>query len=136
MGVGVCSHLLVLQNMEDFRSKSYGDGRMRIETYSAPGNGGGMQDLRCHSASYASSVHPTQTQTQTQTQMGNDVKFKKGKSTNGSTSKSWSFSDPELQRKKRVASYKVYAVEGKLKGSFRKSFKWLKDRCNSVVHGW
>ncbi|XP_061361686.1 uncharacterized protein LOC133305472 isoform X2 [Gastrolobium bilobum] len=105
--------------MEDFRSKSYGDGRMQIETYS----GGGMQDLRCHSASYASS-------------MGNDAKFKKGKSTNGSTSKSWSFSDPELQRKKRVASYKVYAVEGKLKGSLRKSFKWLKDRCNRVVYGW
>ncbi|KAK7291827.1 hypothetical protein RIF29_07281 [Crotalaria pallida] len=125
--------------MEDFRSKSYGDGRnMQIETYSGTGvttsSGGvhGMQDLRCYSASYASSVHPTQTQTQIQ----NDFKFKKGKSTNGSTSKSWSFSDPELQRKKRVASYKVYSVEGKLKGSLRKSFKWIKDRCNRVVHGW
>ncbi|XP_029129514.1 uncharacterized protein LOC114914879 [Cajanus cajan] len=110
--------------MEDFRSKSYGDGRMQIESYS----GNNMQDLRCHSASYASSVHPTQTH--------NDAKFKKGKSTNASTSKTWTFSDPELQRKKRVASYKVYAVEGKLKGSLRKSFKWLKDRCNRVVYGW
>ncbi|KAK2412448.1 hypothetical protein P8452_72815 [Trifolium repens] len=121
--------------MEDFRSKSYGDGRNQIETYSAPGNGTsnvyGMQDLRCYSASYASSVHPTQTQMN-----NNDAKFKKGKSTNGSTSKSWSFSDPELQRKKRVASYKVYSVEGKLKGTFRKSFKWIKDRCSRVVHGW
>ncbi|KAH1216308.1 hypothetical protein HKD37_13G036235 [Glycine soja] len=116
--------------MEEFRSKSYGDGRMQIEAY----RGTNMQDLRCYSASYASSVHPTTTQ---QTQMGNnDAKFKKGKSTNGSTSKSWSFSDPELQRKKRVASYKVYAVEGKLKGSLRKSFKWFKDRCNRVVYGW
>ncbi|RYR77197.1 hypothetical protein Ahy_A01g001651 isoform A [Arachis hypogaea] len=112
--------------MEDFRSKSYGDGRMQIEPY----NVHGMQDLRCYSASYASSVHPTQIH------VANDPKFKKGKSTNGSTSKSWSFSDPELQRKKRVASYKVYAVEGKLKGSLRKSFKWLKDRCNRVVYGW
>ncbi|RYR77196.1 hypothetical protein Ahy_A01g001651 isoform B [Arachis hypogaea] len=112
--------------MEDFRSKSYGDGRMQIEPYTGPtGN-----DLRCYSASYASSVHPTQIH------VANDPKFKKGKSTNGSTSKSWSFSDPELQRKKRVASYKVYAVEGKLKGSLRKSFKWLKDRCNRVVYGW
>lgn len=130
--------------MEDFRSKSYGDGRMQIEPYSAaaaaPSNGAtatgvyGMQDLRCYSASYASSVHPAQTQNQ----MSNisDVKFKKGKSTNGSASKSWSFSDPEMQRKKRVASYKVYSVEGKLKGSIRKSFKWIKDRCNRVVHGW
>lgn len=108
---------------------------MQIETYSG-GNGiHGMQDLRCYSASYASSANPAQTQAQTQ-MGGNDVKFKKGKSTNGSISKSWSFTDPELQRKKRVASYKVYAVEGKLKGSFRKSFKWLKDRCNRVVYGW
>ncbi|XP_004507952.1 uncharacterized protein [Cicer arietinum] len=131
--------------MEDFRSKSYGDGRMQqIETYSAPQNGAtttttvyGMQDLRCYSASYTSSVHPTQTQNQPQIgATTNDVKFKKGKSTNGSTSKSWSFNDPELQRKKRVASYKVYAVEGKLKGSLRKSFKWIKDRCTRVVHGW
>ncbi|TKY54468.1 ATP-dependent DNA helicase Q 1 [Spatholobus suberectus] len=112
--------------MEDFRSKSYGDGRMQIEGYSRTN----MQDLRCYSASYDSSVHPTQTQ-----MPNNDPKFRKGKSTNGSTSKSWSFSDPELQRKKRVASYKVYAVEGKLKGSLRKSFKWLKDRCNRVVYG-
>ncbi|KAI4344536.1 hypothetical protein L6164_011751 [Bauhinia variegata] len=120
--------------MEDFRSKSYGDGRMQIESYSGAGTTSaagihGMQDLRCYSASYASSVHPTQTQ------MENDVKFKKGKSTR-STSKSWSFNDPELQRKKRVASYKAYTVEGKLKGSLRKSFKWLKDRYTRVVYGW
>lgn len=126
--------------MEDFRSKSYGDGRMQIESYH--GTGGptssgihSMQDLRCYSASYASSVYPTQAQTQTQ--MGNnDVKFKKGKSTNGSTSKSWSFNDPELQRKKRVASYKVYTVEGKVKGSLKKSFRWLKDRYSRAVYGW
>ncbi|XP_028774202.1 uncharacterized protein LOC114731234 [Neltuma alba] len=124
--------------MEDFRSKSYADGRMQIESYSRSGTASacgvhGMQDLRCYSASYASSVPPPTTQNQ----IGfNDVKFKKGKSTNSSSSKSWSFSDPELQRKKRVASYKVYTVEGKLKGSFRKSFKWLKDRYTRVVYGW
>ncbi|KAK4257801.1 hypothetical protein QN277_007339 [Acacia crassicarpa] len=124
--------------MEDFRSKSYADGRMQIESYTGIGTdpaGGfrGMQDLRCYSASYASSVPPSTAQNQ----IGmNDLKFKKGKSTNSSSSKSWSFSDPELQRKKRVASYKVYTVEGKLKGSFRKSFKWLKDRYTRVVYGW
>ncbi|KAI3774167.1 hypothetical protein L1987_48711 [Smallanthus sonchifolius] len=53
-----------------------------------------------------------------------DLNFKKGKS----TAKSWSFNDPEFQRKKRVASYKVYSVEEKVKGSFRKSFSWLKGR--------
>ncbi|XP_054820925.1 uncharacterized protein LOC129319861 [Prosopis cineraria] len=124
--------------MENFRSKSYADGRYQIESYTGTGTastGGfhGMQDLRCYSASYSSSVPPSTTQNQIGV---NDVKFKKGKSTNSSSSKNWSISDPELQRKKRVASYKVYTVEGKLKGSFRKSFKWLKDRYTRVVYGW
>ncbi|GMN53081.1 hypothetical protein TIFTF001_022222 [Ficus carica] len=129
--------------MEDFRSKSLGHGKMQIESYYGAGRtsssspGGvvvvsGMQDLRCYSASYATSVHPTHTQAQAQ----NDAKFKKGKSTNGSVSKSWTFNDPELQRKKRVASYKVYAMEGKVKGSLRKSFRWFKERCTRVVYGW
>ncbi|GFP91391.1 hypothetical protein PHJA_001283100 [Phtheirospermum japonicum] len=62
--------------------------------------------------------------------------MKKGKSISGSSSKSWSFSDPELQRKKRIASYKVYSAEGKVKGSFTKSFRWLKDKYTKVVYGW
>ncbi|KAL3498661.1 hypothetical protein ACH5RR_041393 [Cinchona calisaya] len=66
-----------------------------------------------------------------------DWKLKKGKSRNGSSiSKSWSFNDPEFQRRKRVASYKVYSVEGKVKGSFRRSFRWLKDKYTQVVYGW
>ncbi|XWS24928.1 hypothetical protein CRYUN_Cryun27aG0026800 [Craigia yunnanensis] len=31
--------------------------------------------------------------------------------------------DPKLKRKKRIASYKVFTMEGKLKSSFRNSFK-------------
>ncbi|KAF4356960.1 hypothetical protein F8388_015936 [Cannabis sativa] len=58
----------------------------------------------------------------------NEAKIKKVKSGVGSTSKSWSLNDPELQRKKRVAGYKAYVVEGKMKGSFRKSFKWIKRK--------
>ncbi|CAL5401621.1 unnamed protein product [Camellia sinensis] len=132
--------------MEDFRSKSYADGRRnQMESYSYDGNRPGptgFQDLRCYSASYASSSQaqsqsqsqPTQTQIE---EVPTEVKFKKVKSTNGSTSsKSWSLNDPELQRKKRVASYKAYSVEGMVKGSFRKSFRWLKDRYNLMVHGW
>ncbi|KAJ0264004.1 Uncharacterized protein HA466_0024350 [Hirschfeldia incana] len=42
-------------------------------------------------------------------------------------SRSWSFSDPESRRKRRVAGYKVYSVEQKMKGSIRKSFKWFKN---------
>ncbi|XAR49920.1 hypothetical protein NMG60_11004104 [Bertholletia excelsa] len=111
--------------MENFRSKSCRDGRMmKMEGFS--GGPKSMHDLRSYSVSHASSV-----------QMGKEVKGKKGKNSFGSSSlKSWSFSDPELQRKKRVVGYKVYAVEGKMKGSLRKSFKWVKDTCSHVVYGW
>ncbi|XP_058068634.1 uncharacterized protein LOC131217682 [Magnolia sinica] len=107
--------------MEDWRSKSCGDGRMQMEVY-------GGHELRCYSATYTSSA-PQQTQKDLK-------KLKKSKTSGGSSSKNWSFNDPELQRKKRVASYKVYSVEGKMKGSFRKSFRWLKDRYTQVVYGW
>ncbi|CAI0387337.1 unnamed protein product [Linum tenue] len=116
--------------MEDYRSKSYADGRSsQLDLYHHAGGGGGagMQDLRCYSASYAGGQFETNR---------DNPKLKKGKSANGSVSKTWSFNDPELQRKKRVASYKVYTVEGKVKGSFKKSFRWLKDRYTRVVHGW
>ncbi|CDP03142.1 unnamed protein product [Coffea canephora] len=123
--------------MEEFRSKSYHDGRnSQLESYSYSSNSNpssnptGLQDLRCYSASYATAANNGHTE------ISKDVKFKKGKSANGSISKSWSFNDPELQRKKRVASYKVYTVEGKVKGSLKKSFRWLKDRCTQVVYGW
>ncbi|XP_059642850.1 uncharacterized protein LOC132284737 [Cornus florida] len=116
--------------MEDYRSKSWREDRMQIESYyggrPAPTS---MNDLRSYSTSYASSSQPPP-------QMGKEVKMKKGKSSVGSTSKNWSLSDPELQRKKRVASYKVYSVEGKMKGSLRKSFRWIKDTYTQVVYGW
>ncbi|KAJ1420338.1 hypothetical protein SESBI_14472 [Sesbania bispinosa] len=114
----------------EFRSKSCKDESLQIESYTggrvAPTN---MQDLRCYSANYAaSSAYPYQ--------IGKEVKIEKGKSTIGKASKSWSFSDPELQRKKRVAGYKIYAVEGKMKGSLRKSLRWIKNTCNQAVNGW
>ncbi|ERN04009.1 hypothetical protein AMTRI_Chr13g85420 [Amborella trichopoda] len=64
---------------------------------------------------------------------GNQVKLK-SKSSSGS--KSWRLSDPEVKRRKRVAGYKVYAVEGRVKASFRKSFRWIKDKCSDIIHGW
>ncbi|EPS71133.1 hypothetical protein M569_03627, partial [Genlisea aurea] len=48
--------------------------------------------------------------------------------------KSYSFNgpsegdDPEMKRKKRVASYNKYAVEGRLVSSLRNSFKWIKGK--------
>ncbi|KAL2337931.1 hypothetical protein Fmac_012377 [Flemingia macrophylla] len=115
----------------EFRSKSCRGEIVQIESY----NGGkmaptSMQDLRSYSANYAaSSGYPYKT--------GKEVRVEKGKSTVSSkVSKSWSFNDPELQRKKRVASYKIYAVEGKMKGSLRKSLRWIKNTYTQAVHGW
>lgn len=44
--------------------------------------------------------------------------------------------DAEMKRKKRVASYKVLAVEGKMKSSVRSSFKWLKTKYTEIRYGW
>ncbi|KAL1344875.1 hypothetical protein HN51_018683 [Arachis hypogaea] len=114
--------------MGDFqRSRSYANGeRMQIDSYyGAPRPL--PHDFRSYSVSYV----------QTQAGVNNrDLKLKKGKSISGSISKSWSFGDPELQRKKRVASYKMYSVEGKVKRSLRNSFRWLKNKYSKVVYGW
>ncbi|KAF4356244.1 hypothetical protein G4B88_002856 [Cannabis sativa] len=89
--------------MENFRSRSCRDG----------GGGSGMQmDVYYGNKAASTTSAPA-----------NEAKIKKVKSGVGSTSKSWSLNDPELQRKKRVAGYKAYVVEGKMKGSFQKSFR-------------
>ncbi|PKA57253.1 hypothetical protein AXF42_Ash002557 [Apostasia shenzhenica] len=107
--------------MDDFRSRSYVDGRMQIEPYGIRGPPPGSYDLRSYSTSHATS-HSQK-----------EMKRKKGK---GASSLNGWLKDPEFQRKKRVAGYKVYSVEGKVKGSLRKSFRWLKDRYSQVVYGW
>nr|XP_009768396.1 PREDICTED: uncharacterized protein LOC104219405 [Nicotiana sylvestris] len=40
----------------------------------------------------------------------------------------------EAKRKKRVASYKSYTIEGKLKSSIRDSFRWIKNKYSSILH--
>ncbi|PKA64253.1 hypothetical protein AXF42_Ash009473 [Apostasia shenzhenica] len=104
--------------MEDFRSRPYADDRMQIEPYNSRRPPPPSHDLRSYSTSHASSYSHK------------EVKLKKSNSVSD-----W-LKDPELQRKKRVAGYKVYSVEGKVKGSVRKSFRWLKDRYTQVVYGW
>ncbi|KAG6501350.1 hypothetical protein ZIOFF_041229 [Zingiber officinale] len=110
--------------MEDFRPRAYGDGRIEMEVYgSRPERSvSGTHDLGCYSASYASS--------QSHSQVPRETNLKEGSGSSGSSSfrSGWSLGDPELQRKKRVAGYKAYAMQGKMKGSLRKSFRWLKDR--------
>lgn len=46
-----------------------------------------------------------------------------------------SSSDPELKRKKRVASYNVLTMEAKLKSTVRNSFKWIKSKFTDVGYG-
>lgn len=137
--------------MEDYNrsrsySYSYGNGMMQMESYYGPPRPPTTSyELRSYSASYAQTQmaynnynnNTTTTTTATNNNNIKGFKLKKGKSTSGSSSsKSWSLSDPEFQRKRRVASYKMYSVEGKVKGSLRKSFRWLKDRYTQVVYGW
>ncbi|KAE9608730.1 hypothetical protein Lal_00020004 [Lupinus albus] len=40
--------------------------------------------------------------------------------------------NPEVKRRKRVASYNKYTMEAKLKSTFRNSFKWIKNKLVDV----
>ncbi|KAJ1412580.1 hypothetical protein SESBI_20308 [Sesbania bispinosa] len=50
--------------------------------------------------------------------------------------KAWRFSDPEAKRKKRIAKYKVYGVEGKVKATLRKGLRWIKKKCSQIARGY
>ncbi|KAJ7565379.1 hypothetical protein O6H91_02G058100 [Diphasiastrum complanatum] len=55
----------------------------------------------------------------------------------GQSSRSWSLhNDPELKRKTRVASYKVFSVEGRVKSSVKRTFRWLKGKYLEVRYGY
>ncbi|RLN42787.1 hypothetical protein C2845_PM01G12840 [Panicum miliaceum] len=54
----------------------------------------------------------------------------------GGAGSAWFFSDPEMKRRRRVASYKAYSVEGKVKASLRRGFRWIKAKCSELIHGW
>ncbi|CAN6295381.1 unnamed protein product, partial [Urochloa humidicola] len=53
----------------------------------------------------------------------------------GGVGSAWCFSDPEMKRRRRVASYKAYSVEGKVKSSLRRGFRWIKAKCSELIHG-
>ncbi|RLN18431.1 uncharacterized protein C2845_PM02G28570 [Panicum miliaceum] len=52
----------------------------------------------------------------------------------GGAGSAWCFSDPEMKRRRRVASYKAYSVEGKVKASLRRGFRWIKAKCSELIH--
>ncbi|KQK17950.1 uncharacterized protein LOC104581537 [Brachypodium distachyon] len=93
-------------------------------------------DLRCYSASYVTAKKapagttwpPSATSSSTTTTSA----------AAGSKAKKWSsgFVAPsELRRKRRVAGYRVYGVEGKVKVSLKSGVRWLKGKCTQVVDG-
>ncbi|KAG2598508.1 uncharacterized protein LOC120709592 [Panicum virgatum] len=122
------------------RSKSCAGGRMQIEPYYGGGGGGARPDFRSYSYSAGGVGGGGMGMSSYSYQYeygggaaadGGDLKRSK------SSKRRWlALGDPDLERKRRVASYKAYAVEGKVKGSFRKSFKWIKDRYLHLVYGW
>lgn len=59
---------------------------------------------------------------------------KKSKSTSSSSS-SW-INDAEVKRKKRIVKYKAYAIEGKVKASFRNGCRWVKNKYCELVYGY
>ncbi|KAI3460771.1 hypothetical protein Pfo_017434 [Paulownia fortunei] len=50
--------------------------------------------------------------------------------------KPWGFSDPEMKRRKRMARYKMYRVEGRVKASIRIGLRWIKIKCSEIIHGY
>lgn len=45
----------------------------------------------------------------------------------------WWWNEAERKRKRRVAKYKFYATEGKIKRSLKKGFRWFKIKCIKIV---
>ncbi|KQK08364.1 uncharacterized protein LOC100838787 [Brachypodium distachyon] len=116
-----------------YRSKSYAGGRMQIEPYT----GGARPDFS-RSMSYGSGGGGPSYQYQYEYGAGTVATVPEEEVKRSASSKRrWlSLGDPDMERKRRVAAYKAYAVEGKVKGSFRKSFRWVKDRYLHLVYGW
>ena len=49
-------------------------------------------------------------------------------------SSSWGFSDPEIKRRKRIALYKAYDIERKMKTSLIGGFRWVKNRARRFIY--
>uniref|UniRef100_A0A1J3D9Y0 DUF3511 domain protein n=1 Tax=Noccaea caerulescens TaxID=107243 RepID=A0A1J3D9Y0_NOCCA len=47
---------------------------------------------------------------------------------------SWGLNDAEMKRKKRIARYKAYTVEAKVKSSLKNGYRWIRNKCCQIVH--
>nr|GLL29444.1 hypothetical protein F511_31850 [Ipomoea trifida]GMD05791.1 DUF3511 domain protein [Ipomoea batatas]GMD09384.1 DUF3511 domain protein [Ipomoea batatas]GMD10724.1 DUF3511 domain protein [Ipomoea batatas]GME12536.1 DUF3511 domain protein [Ipomoea batatas] len=60
---------------------------------------------------------------------------KAGPKSKPASSRAW-YSTPELKRKKRIAKYKLYLIEARMKDSLRKEFRSFKRRCSTILNGF
>ncbi|KAG2639225.1 hypothetical protein PVAP13_2NG614800 [Panicum virgatum] len=45
----------------------------------------------------------------------------------------WGGDPAEMKRRRRVAGYKAYAVESKVKASIRRGLHWIKAKCAHII---
>ncbi|XP_048129010.1 uncharacterized protein LOC115750200 [Rhodamnia argentea] len=106
---------------------SYGGGDRRMEIVSGKGLGA------CHQA-YSPTQHPPPPQTIPARESWSG--HRGAAAAAAAAAKPWGFTDPEVKRKKRIARYKAYTVEGRVKASLRRGFQWVKNKCSQIVHGY
>ncbi|KAH6799754.1 hypothetical protein C2S51_036238 [Perilla frutescens var. frutescens] len=56
--------------------------------------------------------------------------------TAAATSKAAKRRGRHMKRRKRVARYRLYGVEGRVKISISNGIRWLKKRCSEIIHGY
>ncbi|KAM3212387.1 hypothetical protein ACQJBY_065454 [Aegilops geniculata] len=112
----------------------------RSRSYSEKSSSGtpasAVTELRCYSASY---VTPKKAAGTTGWPPCTTASSSTSATAAGPKARSWSGSfrsaPAELRRKRRVAGYRVYGVEGKMKVSLKNGVRWLKGKCTQVVDG-
>ncbi|XP_030945983.1 uncharacterized protein LOC126708182 [Quercus robur] len=110
------------------------DGFGSSNGYGGGGGGGGDRRLEIVSGKGFNSNHVYATRIDSPDLP--PVPYAMARASQDGSSKPWGFNDPEVKRKKRIAQYKVYTVEGKVKASFRNGFRWIKAKCSQIVRGY
>ncbi|XP_010546758.1 PREDICTED: uncharacterized protein LOC104818741 [Tarenaya hassleriana] len=59
--------------------------------------------------------------------------IKQKRSSHSTSIKGW-WNDPEAKRKRRVAKYKFYSAEGKVKTTLKRGYRWIKNQCSKIIH--
>ncbi|KAI4971600.1 hypothetical protein ZWY2020_002514 [Hordeum vulgare] len=117
------------------RSRSYSE-KSNTTTTTTTNPASAVTELRCYSASYVTPKKTAGTTWPPCTTASSSTSA----ATAGSNTRSWSGSfrsaPAELRRKRRVAGYRVYGVEGKMKVSLKNGVRWLKGKCTQVVDGF